>query len=95
MPRLKEFKTFLRTCFPELRPQLSIAEAFDDVMEIVREKCTMINVACLEVIVNHYKIKEAIAHITTYKNEVKTFCEEVKLSVCKDESIMTNPIPYS
>ena len=69
MPRLKEFKTFLRTCFPELKCQLSIAESFDDVMEIVREKCTMINVVCLEVIVNHYKIEEALDHITTYKNE--------------------------
>ena len=91
MPKLEEFKTFLRTCFPELKPQLSTAESFDDVMEIVREKCTIINVACLEVIVNHYKIEEATAHITTYKNEVKTFCEEVKLSVCKNENITTNP----
>ena len=91
MPRLKEFKTFLQTCFPELKPQLSTAESFDDVMEIVREKCTITNVACLEVIVNHYKIEEATAHITTYKNEVKTFCEEVKLSVCIDENIVTNP----
>ena len=91
MPRLKEFKTFLRTCFPELKPQLSTAESFDDVMEIVRGKCTMINVACLMVIVNHYKIEEAIAHITAYKKEVKTFCEEIKLSVCKNENITTNP----
>ena len=91
MPRLKEFKTFLQTCFPELKPQLSTAESFDDVMKIVREKCTMINVACLKVIINHYKIEEAITHITTYKNEVEAFCEEVKLSVCKNENITTNP----
>ena len=91
MPRLKEFKTFLRTCFPELKPQLSTAESFDDVMEIVQKKCTMINVVCLEVIVNQYKIEEATAHITTYKNEVETFCKEIKLSVCESENVTTNP----
>ena len=91
MPKLKEFKTFLRRCFPELKPQLSTAESFDDVMDIVQEKCTMINVACLKEVVNHYKIEEAISHITTYKNEVETFCEEIKLSVCINENITTNP----
>ena len=77
IPSLQELKTYLRRCFRELKPQLTVAESFDDVMDLVEEKCTIINVACLEGIINHYKIEEAKAHVTTYKSAVNTFCDEV------------------
>ena len=85
---LKDLKRYLRLCFPELKPQLSLAESFDDVMDIVREKCTIINVACLEAIVKQYKIKSAETQIISYKLEVDMFCEAVKLSVCENEDFM-------
>ena len=85
---LEEFQTYLQRCFPELRPQLSIARSFDDVIDIVQEKCNVINVAYLEIIVDHYNIEEAKAHITIYKSEVDKFCEEAKLSVCENENFM-------
>ena len=90
---LEELKTYVRRCFRELKPQLDIAKSFDDVMQIVEEKCTLINVACLEAIINHYNIDDAKAHITVYKSAVDKFCEEVKLSVCENEnlSFMTGP----
>ena len=86
--KLKELKTFLRMSFQELKPQLATAESFDDVMDIVREKCTVINIACLEAIINHYNIEEAKCHIAAYKVEVDQFCEEVKLRVCENEDFM-------
>ena len=89
--KLKELKTFLRMSFPELKPQLAIAESFDDVMDVVREKCTSINISCLEAIVNHYKIEEAKAHIQTYKAEVNQFCQDLKISICENNDFMTNP----
>ena len=85
---LKDLKRYLRLCFPELKPQLSLAESFDDVMDVVREKCTIINVACLEAIVKHYKIENAETQIRSYKLEVDTFCEFVKVSVCENEDFM-------
>ena len=85
---LKDLKKYLRFCFPELKPQLSIAESFDDVMDVVREKCTIINVVCLEAIVKQYKIEHAETQITSYKLEVDMFCEDVKLSVCENEDFM-------
>ena len=89
--KLKEFKRYLGMGFRELKPQLVNAESFDDIMDIVREKCTIINVACLDVIVDRYNIEEAKVHITTYKTEVDQFCEEVKIRVCKDIGFMTDP----
>ena len=54
---LEELKKFLGRCFRELKPQLSVAESFDDVMEVVEEKCTVINIRCLETIIDHYNIE--------------------------------------
>ena len=86
IPSLKDLKTYLRRCFRELKPQLATAESFDDVMEIVEDKCTIINVCCLDVIVNEYDIIEARRHITEFKTAIDTFCREIKLSVCSKES---------
>ena len=88
---LDKLKKYLGTCFRELKPQLSIAKSFDDVMEVVIEKCTVVNIGYLETIINHYNVEEAKVHIATYKSEVDTLCEEIKLSVCQNENFMTGP----
>ena len=91
IPSLQELKTYLRMCFHELRPLLSIVESFDDVMDIVQDKCTIVNIDCLEVIVNHFNITEANHHITNYKAAVDSFCENVKADLCADLEI---DLPY-
>ena len=88
---LEKLKKYLGRCFRELKPQLSIAKSFDDVMEVVEEKCTVVNIGYLEAIINHYNIEEAKVHISTYKSEVDELCEEIKLSVCQNENFMTGP----
>ena len=74
--------------FPELKPQLSIAESFDDIMDIVCGKCTPICIACLESIVNRYNIDKAKGHIEAYQSEVDKLCKEIKLQVCEHEDFM-------
>ena len=88
---LQDLKTYLRRCFPELKPQLSKAESFDDVMDLMQEKCTIINVACLEAVVDCYNIEEAKHHVTAYKSVVDKFCEGIKLNLCENENFMTGP----
>ena len=82
VPSLEELKKYLGRCFRELKPQLLSAESFDDVMELVEDKCTIINICCLEAIVDHYNITEAKRHITEFKTTVDMFCEKVKTDVC-------------
>ena len=89
-PPLEELKIYLRRCFEELKPQVAIAGTFDDIMDIVQKKCTVINVACLETVVDHYNIEEAKTHIIAYKSAVDKFCEDVKVSVCKDKDFMSS-----
>ena len=45
---------------------------------IIKEKCTVTEIACLETIVDHCNIKNARPHITTYKSAVVKICVEFK-----------------
>ena len=87
IPSLEELKTYLRRCFRELRPQLSVAKSFDDIMDLVQDTCTIINICCLEAIIDQYNITEAKHHIETFKTEVDAFCEKVKLSICCNQNL--------
>ena len=91
IPSLEDLKKYLQRCFRELRPQLSIAESFDDVMDVVQDKCTITNIACLEVIVNRYNIEEAKVHIAAYKAKVDDFCKMIKITICQNKDFMTSP----
>ena len=86
IPSLDDFKMYLRRCFEELKPQLPLAESFDDVIDLVQDKCTIINVCCLEAIIDHYNIIEAKTHIIKFKTAVGEFCEKVKADICLTES---------
>ena len=91
IPSLEEFKTFLDGCFEELKPQLSTAELFPSVMElIIEEKCTVTNIDCLETIVDHYNIENARPHITTYKSAVDKICVEFKHDVLNVTKVSTS-----
>lgn len=88
IPSIKELKSFLQRYYTELKPQLSLAESFNDVIAAVQSKCTIINVTCFEAIVEHYNIEEAKSHITAYKSTLDKFCEEFKLSEFKNEQLL-------
>ena len=82
IPTLNELIRYLWRCFQDMRPNLTRAESFDDVMELVQDKCTIINVCCLEAIINHYNITAAKQHIEEFKTAVDTFCENIKTDIC-------------
>ena len=88
IPSLQDLKTYLRMCFRELRSLLAAAESLNEVMEIVQDKCTIINICCLEGIIDQYNITEAKVHITNYNIAVDAFCEKIKTDVCCNQSFM-------
>ena len=83
---LKDFKKYLKTLYPELRPLLSSARSFDAVMEIVQDKCTIINVCCLKAIANHYKVRGAKQRISKFETKVNGFCKEIKAKICFEQT---------
>ena len=86
IPSLKNLQKFLQRCFQELKPQLANAESFDDVMDLIQDKCTLVNVCCLEAVIDRYNITEARLPIADFKATVDAFCEKVKEEVCCNQS---------
>ena len=89
IPSLDKLKKYIRRCFQELAHQLSTAKSFDDVIDIVQDSCTIINICSLEAIVNRYKITEAQKLIAEFKKQVDTFCENVKADICLKQNFKT------
>ena len=83
---LRELKMYLQRSFRELKPQLAHAKSSDDVVAIIVGKYNIINVDCLEAIVDHLDVKEAKDHITAYKKKADEFCKEISLSMCCNEN---------
>ena len=59
-----------------LRPHLAHCQNIDEIIELIGDHCSLINVALLEGVVKKFKVKEAEAAIQKYKNEVESFHEE-------------------
>ena len=86
IPSLNVLKLFLERAYIEMKPQLAHAETVDDVLILVIEKCSLINVSCLEVVIDHYDIRTAKEELLLYMATVEKFCEETTVSQCIDES---------
>ena len=56
---------------------------------IIKEKCTVTNIDCLETIVDHYNIEKARPHIKTYKSTVDKICVEFKDKVLDVTTVST------
>lgn len=95
VPSLEELKTYLQICYKELRPQLKYTESFTKVMFVIEVKHTIIDVDCLQAIVDFFNIEEAKDHITAYKVAIDEFCEEIRLDVCCNEVFKVKNSPYS
>ena len=94
VPSLADLKTYLQRSYRELKPQLAHAKSSDDVITIIVEKYNIINVDCLEAVVDRLEITEAESHISAYKKTVIIFCEEVSLNMCYNESFKTDLSSY-
>ena len=69
-----------------MKPQLAHAETVDDIFILVIEKCSLINVSCLEAVINHFDIKPAKEELSRYMKSVDEFCEATTISQCVNET---------
>ena len=80
-------KQFLRDSYPHLETEITHSKSIDDVLDVVNDHCTLINISCLEAIVERFDIKEAKTHIQAYKDVVQSFFKETKASLCLEETL--------
>ena len=92
-PPLDKLKRFLKDGYSHLKSQIVHSNSIDDVLDVVNDHCTLINISCLEGIVTRFKIKEAETHIQGYKDFVQSFCKETKASLCLNKSFKVTNTP--
>ena len=83
-------KQFLRDGYSYLKSQIAHSNSIDDVLDVVNDHCTLIDISCLEGIVERFDIKEAKIHIQVYKNVLQSFCKETKACLCLNETFKEN-----
>ena len=74
IPSLENLISYIRMACPELRPQLSLAKSFDDVLGIIRDNCSITNIVLVEIIINQYSVTEAHQLISEYNAGIEEFC---------------------
>ena len=87
---LGKLKTFLRDCYPDLSPQLArtSSNTLDDILEIVKEKCTLIDIGILKAIAKRFTITKADVHIKAYEDAIEEFCHNVTTRLSLQESLV-------
>ena len=85
-PPLDKLKRYLSDSYSHFKAEITHCESVDDVLDVVIGHCTLINIRCLEGIVERYDIKEAKECIQEYEDYVKIFCKETRASLCLNGS---------
>ena len=92
-PPLDKLKLFLEDGYSHLQSQLAHCNSIDDIITVVRRNCTLINISCLESIVEGFCIKEAETLVQKYKDVVQSFCKDIKASFCLDKRLEVAKFP--
>ena len=89
----EELKKLLQDCFPELIPRLANCKSIDDVLDLVQDKCSLIDINCLEIIVKRFYIKDAEVHVQAYNEIIEEFVRSVTVRLCLNENFeITNAL---
>ena len=80
-------KKLLCDCLPVYKSQFSDKNLQNiyDILELVKEKCSLINVHCLKTIAKIFKIEEAMVIIEEYEKEVDVFCKVMTVDLCLEQ----------
>ena len=87
---LEELKEFVDDCYPELSPKLTEATSVKGVMNIIKSKCNIINIAPVENVVSFCSISKAEPLITDYNKTVNEFCRNLKIEFLLEKKLSTS-----
>ena len=64
--------SFFADSYPHLETQITHSKSINDVLDVVRDHCTPININCLEGVVKRFNIEQAEEIIKTYKSFIQS-----------------------
>ena len=91
---VNKMKALLTDCFPDLKSELSVVKTIDGVLDVVKRKCSIVDVRPLEVLAQQFKIKEAEDIIRKHKEAAEEFCKSVSVSLSSDETLQVIPTQH-
>ena len=94
-PPLEDIKEFLEDCDSSLRPSLAHSKSISDVLNVVRDKCTLVDINYLNAVVTRFNIEEAKTHIDSYEKVIEEFCRSVSVRLCLQEIFPVTFTPSS
>ena len=90
---INDMKLLVIDCFPDLEPQLFHKETINEVLDVVKRKCSIVNVCPLEVLTTEFGIKEAEKKLGSFKNMAKDFCKSISVQLCLGEELQAVHTP--
>lgn len=92
-PSNEDLKTLLEDFHPDIKPLLDNCNTIKDTLSVIHDKCTLIDISCLEVIVKKLNIDGAEPYIKAYNKIIKDFCHSTLLRVCLKEKFQVEISP--
>ena len=72
---IDDLKFYLRRGYSHLRPQLEQCQSRDDILDLISDKCSLIDISLLESVANKFNIHLAKSAICQYKKSMEDFCQ--------------------
>ena len=74
-----------------LRKKVDECSDISGILYLVKDECSLTNIALLRGIVEEMKITEAEEHVEKYKTQLKEFCKSLSISLCLEERFSSIP----
>ena len=85
----QELKGFLQvqTSNSDVKEQLNTCHSMGEIMQIIIDQCSLVDLTLLEGIIERFNIEEAKKHINEYKETLQDFCSNISLHSWLNETI--------
>ena len=93
-PELEDLKKLVESCNSDLKPKLAECSKISDVLSLVQEECSLIDVSLLEAVVEEFNVKKAEKYIKKYRGILKKFLNNNPIACClrkKFDAVKTHP----
>ena len=90
---IDEVKELISDWFSDLRSELSYTGTIEEVLNVLKRKCSIVDLRPLENLAFEFNIEEAEPIIKSFKEEAKDFCKSVSVSLCLGEKLQAVATP--
>ena len=91
-----QMRILLSDCFPHKQDFTNRSlETTNTILDVIKRNCNLIDINCLEVVVMHFNVFEAVDPLEAYKAEVEEFCKVLRDELNGSLEVVRSPRPLS